>query len=207
MSDLATAGHLRQSTTQFPVSWYCDPRVLEAEQRLLFARGPGYVGPRADGARTRATTTCSPRAATRRCSSATRAASSSCPTSAATARRSCSTAAATRATSCARSTAGPTTCKGELLGAPHFPDKPCLNLGRTPLQNWNGLLFDGPRDVARDLAALGVRELRLLGLRARPRRDAPRATTTGRRSSRSTSRTTTSARSTRASASSSRATT
>jgi phenylpropionate dioxygenase-like ring-hydroxylating dioxygenase large terminal subunit len=48
--------------------------------------------------------------------------------------------------------------KGELLGAPHFPENPCLNLGRTPLQNWNGLLFDGPRDVARDLAALGVKD-------------------------------------------------
>ena len=44
MSDLATAGHLRQSTTQFPPSWYCDPRVLELEQRHLLARGPGYVG-------------------------------------------------------------------------------------------------------------------------------------------------------------------
>ena len=53
--------------------------------------------------------------------------------------------------------------KGELLGAPHFADKPCLNLGRTPLQNWNGLLFDGPRDVARDLAALGVRDFDFSG--------------------------------------------
>jgi phenylpropionate dioxygenase-like ring-hydroxylating dioxygenase large terminal subunit len=32
--------------------------------------------------------------------------------------------------------------KGELLGAPHFGDKPCLNLARTPLQSWNGLLFE-----------------------------------------------------------------
>ena len=32
---------------------------------------------------------------------------------------------------------------GKLLGAPHFPGNPCLDLGRTPLQNWNGLLFDG----------------------------------------------------------------
>jgi choline monooxygenase len=29
-------------------------------------------------------------------------------------------------------------------------------LGKSPLQNWHGLLFDGPRDVAKDLAALGV---------------------------------------------------
>jgi choline monooxygenase len=32
--------------------------------------------------------------------------------------------------------------KGELLGAPHFGDKPCLNLNKTPLQRWNGLLFE-----------------------------------------------------------------
>ena len=44
MSDLATAARLRQASTQFPVSWYCDPRVLEAEQRQLLAQGPGYVG-------------------------------------------------------------------------------------------------------------------------------------------------------------------
>ena len=35
MSDLATAERLRPSTTQFPASWYCDPRVLEAERRIL----------------------------------------------------------------------------------------------------------------------------------------------------------------------------
>ena len=44
MSDLATAARLRQASTQFPVSWYCSPKVLEAEQRLLLAGGPGYVG-------------------------------------------------------------------------------------------------------------------------------------------------------------------
>ena len=51
------------------------------------------------------------------------------PTSAGTARRSCCAAAATpAATSSARCTAGPTTCKGELIGAPHFADDPCLDL-------------------------------------------------------------------------------
>jgi phenylpropionate dioxygenase-like ring-hydroxylating dioxygenase large terminal subunit len=45
---------------------------------------------------------------------------------------------------------------GQLLGAPHFDDNPCLNLGKTPLQNWNGLLFEGPRDVRADLANMGV---------------------------------------------------
>lgn len=45
--------------------------------------------------------------------------------------------------------------QGRLLGAPHFDEQPCLHLARSPLQNWNGLLFEGTRDVAQDLAALG----------------------------------------------------
>jgi phenylpropionate dioxygenase-like ring-hydroxylating dioxygenase large terminal subunit len=45
---------------------------------------------------------------------------------------------------------------GQLIGAPHFADDPCLNLRNYPLQNWNGLLFEaGGRDVAADLARLG----------------------------------------------------
>src|SRR3972149_4285882 len=44
---------------------------------------------------------------------------------------------------------------GGRLGAPHFADNPCLDLARTPLQRWNGLLFAGGRDVARDLANVG----------------------------------------------------
>ena len=45
---------------------------------------------------------------------------------------------------------------GQLLGAPHFTDDPCLNLRNYPVQNWNGLLFEGGgRDVNADLARLG----------------------------------------------------
>jgi len=48
--------------------------------------------------------------------------------------------------------------KGELIGAPHFDHDPCLNLKNYPIQNWNGLLFEGKgRDVAADLARLGPR--------------------------------------------------
>ncbi|WP_198970445.1 aromatic ring-hydroxylating oxygenase subunit alpha [Xylophilus sp. ASV27] len=50
---------------------------------------------------------------------------------------------------------------GQLLGAPHFAEDPCLNLRNYPLQEWNGLLFEAPpghrRDVAADLARLGPR--------------------------------------------------
>jgi len=47
--------------------------------------------------------------------------------------------------------------KGQLLGAPHFPDNPCLNLGSSPLQNWQGLLFESAsaeRNVLDDLSSM-----------------------------------------------------
>ena len=48
--------------------------------------------------------------------------------------------------------------QGELLGAPHFAQNPCLDLQRYPLREWNGLLFeDNGRDIAADLARLGPR--------------------------------------------------
>jgi choline monooxygenase len=37
-----------------------------------------------------------------------------------------------------------------------FDDQPCLNLPSSQLQDWQGLLFEGPRDVAADLARMGV---------------------------------------------------
>ena len=49
---------------------------------------------------------------------------------------------------------------GTLLGAPHFPEDPCLNLNNYPLQEWNGLLFEqkpGAPDVEADLAGMGPR--------------------------------------------------
>jgi len=46
---------------------------------------------------------------------------------------------------------------GELLGAPQFEQKPCKNLQRFPLRNCHGLLFEGPRDPARDMAPLFTR--------------------------------------------------
>ncbi|MBL8472465.1 MAG: aromatic ring-hydroxylating dioxygenase subunit alpha [Rhodocyclaceae bacterium] len=43
---------------------------------------------------------------------------------------------------------------GKLLGAPHFPDNPCLHLNKKSLTNWQGMLFAGPRDPAVDLAGM-----------------------------------------------------
>jgi choline monooxygenase len=55
--------------------------------------------------------------------------------------------------------------EGQLIGAPHFAEDPCLHLSQYRLQEWNGLLFeDGPvngprggRDIATDLAGMGPR--------------------------------------------------
>jgi len=45
---------------------------------------------------------------------------------------------------------------GELVGAPHFEQDPCLNLRNYPVQSWQGLMFEhNGRSVATDLAALG----------------------------------------------------
>ncbi len=54
---------------------------------------------------------------------------------------------------------------GQLVGAPHFAEDPCLNLRNYPLQNWNGLLFEANgRDVGADLAAMsGHRALDFAG--------------------------------------------
>jgi len=50
--------------------------------------------------------------------------------------------------------------KGELIGAPHFADDPCLALPTYPVQTWNGMVFESPkghpgRSVAADLAGIG----------------------------------------------------
>jgi phenylpropionate dioxygenase-like ring-hydroxylating dioxygenase large terminal subunit len=50
--------------------------------------------------------------------------------------------------------------QGELIGAPHFDETPCLHLTKTPLQNWNGLLFEKSglpgNDVVEKMAQLSV---------------------------------------------------
>jgi phenylpropionate dioxygenase-like ring-hydroxylating dioxygenase large terminal subunit len=48
--------------------------------------------------------------------------------------------------------------KGELLGAPHFNENPCLHLDHTPLTNWQGLLFNTGRNIAEDLSKLGCQQ-------------------------------------------------
>ena len=44
--------------------------------------------------------------------------------------------------------------QGELLGAPQFATTPCMNLQKFRLRDCHGLLFEGPRDPAADMAPL-----------------------------------------------------
>ena len=49
--------------------------------------------------------------------------------------------------------------QGEVVGAPHFAQDPCLNLRNYPVQSWNGLIFEqgpGQLNVAEHLAGLSV---------------------------------------------------
>jgi phenylpropionate dioxygenase-like ring-hydroxylating dioxygenase large terminal subunit len=48
---------------------------------------------------------------------------------------------------------------GQLMGAPHFVQDPCLSLRNYPVQEWNGLVFEGGssrRAIATDLDKLSV---------------------------------------------------
>ena len=159
MSDLSSVSAIEsiggKTTSQLPVDWYFDPRIYELEKRLLFDTGAQYVGhelmtPETGDYQSLAWTH-NAKALVRNTNGISllgnicrhrqavmlqgRGNSKNivCPLH--------------------RWTYG---LDGKLLGAPHFPQNPCLDLAQTPLTNWNGLLFAGQRDVARDFAKLGV---------------------------------------------------
>ena len=162
MSDLAAAARLRQATSQLPAHWYCDPRVFHAERTQLLARAPGYVGhalmtpERGDyhvlAARDNAQALVHGPQGVELLSNICRHRQAIMLTG--------------------RGNARSIVCpihrwtydlRGKLLGAPRFENQPCAQLGRTPLSNWHGLLFDGPRDVARDLAGLSLKDIDFTG--------------------------------------------
>ncbi len=155
MSDLSHTTALDRNPTQLSIDWYFDPKIYELEKRILFDQGPGYVGHelmvpnvgdyhvldwmnkgkalvRNQNGIDLLSNICRHRQA-RMLDGRGNARNIVCPLHRWTYDMS-----------------------GKLLGAPHFPGNPCLDLGKTALQNWNGLLFTGPRDIAKDLANLGV---------------------------------------------------
>ena len=155
MSDLSSLAAFNRTSPQLPVPWYLDPRIYELEKRLLFDHGPGYVGhelmvPNAGDYQT--LEWLGHAKALVRNANGIELLSNVCRHRQAIMLK-------------GRGTTKSIVCPlhrwtyaldGKLLGAPHFPGNPCLDLARSPLQNWNGLLFSGQRNIARDLANLSV---------------------------------------------------
>ncbi len=155
MSHIETTQQLTALPSAPPMSWYFDPHVLAVEQQTLFANGPSYVGHELmvpnlgdyhvlDGEAQMLV----------RNPNGVELLSNICRHRQATMLE-------------GRGNAQHIVCPlhrwtyetdGKLLGAPHFPQNPCLHLGKSPLQNWKGLLFNGKRDVAKDLAKAGAME-------------------------------------------------
>ena len=155
MTNLATAQKLAPSNLQLPVSAYFDADLYQREIELLFKQGPGYVGHELMVPEMGSYQTLSAENEGRilvRNESGVELLSNVCRHRQALMLN-------------GKGKADNIVCplhrwtydlNGQLMGAPHFEDKPCLNLGKSPLQNWQGLLFEGPRDVRTDLAKLGV---------------------------------------------------
>ncbi len=141
MSDLASLSRLARSNAQLPVGVYFDEALLTQETRLLFKQGPRYAGhelmvpnvgdyatlPWENDGRVLVrnahgveliSNVCRHRQA-KMLSGRGNATNIVCPLHRWT-----------------------YDLKGELIGAPHFGETPCLNLSRFGLQSWNGLLFE-----------------------------------------------------------------
>jgi phenylpropionate dioxygenase-like ring-hydroxylating dioxygenase large terminal subunit len=163
MSDITTRMQLSPGASQLPVDWYFDEKLFEQEKKLIFDAGAGYVGhelmvPELHDYRTQEwhnhgrmlvrqpdgihemSNVCRHRQAIMLEGSGN-AKNIVCPLH----RWTYDTA-------------------GQLLGAPHFPANPCLNLTRQKLENWQGLQFKGPRSASNDLAGMALaRELNFEG--------------------------------------------
>lgn len=169
MSDLSL--QLQQATGQLPVSSYCDEALFQREQARLFSAGPRYLGhalsvPKLGDYATLAQE--NQGRALIRTPAGIELISNVCRHRQALmlqGRGSLQETGPGRA-------AGNVVCPlhrwtysgitaeqaGLLLGAPHFPQDPCLNLNNYPLREWNGLLFeDNGRDIEADLAGMGPR--------------------------------------------------
>ncbi|PVX34513.1 aromatic ring-hydroxylating dioxygenase subunit alpha [Janthinobacterium sp. 78] len=141
MSDLATHAKLARSNAQLPVHVYFDETLLQREMQQLFQAGPRYVGHELMVPETGDFATLASENEGRmlvRNANGIEVLSNVCRHRQALMFN-------------GRGNANHIVCplhrwtydlKGELIGAPHFPETPCLNLSKTPLQSWNGLLFE-----------------------------------------------------------------
>ena len=160
MSKLPGAGELAaislQTSAHLPLSWYFDPAIAEIEKKVFFENGPGYVGHelmvpeagsyyalpamnegwalinKASGIDLVSNVCRHRQAVMLKGRGKLQSPNIVCPLHRWT-----------------------YDLDGKLLGAPHFPDQPCLDLPKQTLQKWNGMLFNGKRDVLADLGRIG----------------------------------------------------
>jgi len=153
MADISTLAQVQPVSCHLPVSWYFDPAIFELEKRLLFDAGPNYVGHelmvREPGDFQTLAWDDHARLLVRN-SAGVELLSNVCRHRQALMLE-------------GRGNVPNIVCpvhrwtydlKGELLGAPRFEQSPCVKLHSTPLRNWHGLLFAGPRDPHADLARI-----------------------------------------------------
>ncbi len=169
MSDLSL--QLQRATGQLPVSSYFDASLYQREQELLFRRGPRYVGQAMSVPAVGDYATLAQEGHGRalvHTPSGIELVSNVCRHRQALMLQGRGSLHSTQPGSAAGNIvcplhrwtySGATAAQaGTLLGAPHFPHDPCLNLKNYPLREWNGLLFeDNGRDIAADLAGMGPR--------------------------------------------------
>ncbi len=145
--------HTSTDAVGLPISWYFDPEILEIERRALFGAGPKYSGHvsmvkndgdyftlggqqkgkllvKNQGRPQLVSNVCRHRQAEMLTGSG-HAKSIVCPIH-----------------------NWAYDLNGCQVAAPHFGKNPCLDLERTELAEWNGMLFTGPRDVRHELAPL-----------------------------------------------------
>jgi choline monooxygenase len=169
MSDLSL--QLQQATGQLPVSSYFDETLYRIELETLFRRGPRYVGHSLSVPNEGDYATLPQEGDGRalvRTSNGVELVSNVCRHRQAVMLKGKGSLATTHP----GAAAGNIVCPlhrwtysgsalqplGTLLGAPHFPSDPCLNLNNYKLREWNGLLFeDNQRDIEADLAGMGPR--------------------------------------------------
>jgi phenylpropionate dioxygenase-like ring-hydroxylating dioxygenase large terminal subunit len=155
MSDLSSVSVFSTASPQLPISWYFDPRIYEIEKRLFFEHGPGYIGHELmvpDVGDYQALAWLGDAKALVRSENGIELLSNVCRHRQAVMLKGRGT---VRNIVCPlhRWTYG---LDGRLLGAPQFGQNPCLDLAKSPLTTWNGLLFAGQRTVLGDLGRLGV---------------------------------------------------
>lgn len=155
MADIGIRAQISPASSQLPVDWYFNEKLFELEKKLIFDAGPGYVGHelmvpelhdyrsqewldhsqliahQADGLY-QMSNVCRHRQAIM-LQGAGKAKNIVCPIHRWTYNNA-----------------------GELMGAPRFPANPCLNLQKHKLENWQGLLFKGPRAAHSDLRRMKV---------------------------------------------------